>query len=173
MHARLFRSLLFTLIPCAAIACAPIPERAIITAPPTLTMPAETSPMPTTSSATPLEEAWQSLDLRFAQVLDVSYERISPSQVQFNVTLVHDDDAEAPQYADGWQVEDLEGTILGKRILTHAHGTQPFTRSVTIDLPPSVDVVMIRGHDMRHGFGGQVIKLDMHTGSKEVLADLP
>lgn len=124
-------------------------------------------------TSTPAVETWRELDLRFANVLDVSFERLNSTQVRFDVTLVHDDQGEAPNFADWWQVEDLTGVVLGQRILAHAHGTQPFTRSATIDVPVSIPSVVIRGHDMLHGFGGQVIVLDVVSGEKLLLADYP
>jgi hypothetical protein len=113
------------------------------------------------------------LDLRYAHVLEVTYTILDTTQVRFDVTLVHDDDGEAPQYADWWQVEDLSGTVLGTRNLTHAHSTQPFIRSATVDVPLSVGVVIIRGHDMLHGFGGQVIQLNLETGEQQTLPSYP
>lgn len=124
-------------------------------------------------TATQLAESWQELDLRYAHVLDLSYEILESSRVRFDVTLVHDDDGESPQYADWWQVEDLSGNILGKRILTHGHGTQPFTRSATIEVPSDVEHVIIRGHDMLHGFGGQVLQLNLITGERSIQANDP
>jgi hypothetical protein len=130
--------------------------------------------VPTQASIeTRVSEAWQQLDLRYAQVLAVTYELMESARVRFDVTLVHDDDGEAPQYADGWQVEDLSGNVLGKRVLTHAHGTQPFTRSATIELPAGVDIVTIRGHDMLHGFGGQVIQLNLEMGEQIIFPEYP
>ena len=124
-------------------------------------------------SSTPQVEAWRALDLRYAHVLDVTRESLGSSQVRFDVTLVHDDDGESPQYADWWQVEDLSGNTLGVRVLTHSHGTQPFTRSTSIEIPPGVETVIIRGHDMLHGFGGQVVQLDLKTGEQEILTNDP
>jgi hypothetical protein len=118
-------------------------------------------------------EVWQQMDLRYAHVLGVTHEQLDSLQVRFDVTIVHDDDGEAPQHADWWQVEDLAGTVLGKRELTHAHGTQPFTRSTTIELPAGVDLVIIRGHDMQHGFGDQVIQLDLKTGEQIAIPASP
>jgi hypothetical protein len=111
--------------------------------------------------------------LRYAQVLEVRAEETDENEYRFDVTLVHDDDGEAPQFADWWQVEDLEGNILGKRILTHGHGTQPFTRSETITIPDGIRGVIIRGHDMQHGFGGQLIQLNLETGEQKILPDYP
>ena len=128
-----------------------------------------------TPSITPNQatESWQELDLRYAQVLDVTYEILESFQVRFDVTLIHDDDGESPQFADWWQVEDRSGNILGKRILTHSHGNLPFARSATIEIPSHVESIIIRGHDMLHGFGGQVIQLNLMTGEKSILASHP
>jgi hypothetical protein len=125
------------------------------------------------STGTRVVEFWQQLDLRYAQVLAATYELPDSSQVRFNVTLVHDDDGEAPYYTDWWQVEDLSGNVLGKRVLTHTHGSQPFTRSVTFELPAGVDMVIICGQNMRHGFGGQAIHYNLETGVQVVLPDYP
>jgi len=126
--------------------------------------------MPThPATSTQITEPWRELDLRFAHVLEVSYTPLSETQVRFDVTLVHDDESEAPEFADWWQVEDLSADVLGMRILTHSHGSQPFTRSDTIDIPAGVELVIIRGHDMRHGFGGQAIQLNLVTGEQITL----
>ncbi len=104
------------------------------------------------------------LDLREANVIAVTYETISPGELRFDVTLIHDDDAEAPSFADRWFVEDLDGNLLGERILAHSHGTQPFTRSASIIIPDEIDVVIVRGHDQLHGLGGQSMRVDLGTG---------
>ncbi len=104
------------------------------------------------------------LDLHEANVLDVRFEKLDESRYRFDVTLLHDDDGESPSFADSWQVEDLDGTVLGERILAHSHGTTPFTRSATILIPEGIDLVIVRGHDMEHGFGGQAALVNMTTG---------
>jgi hypothetical protein len=153
-------------------ACTTSPEPTHTAQPATIppTPPPEPTPTPPTL---PPQEAWRDLDLRFAHILDVSFTFLEPSRIRFDVTLVHDDDGEAPSYADWWQVEDPSGFVLGQRILTHAHGTQPFTRSATIDLPANLDWVVLRGHDMLHGFGGQVIRLNLQSGDQEILTSYP
>ncbi len=118
--------------------------------------------MPTdTASPTESDDA---LDLRQANVVGVAFEPLGDGRYRFDVTLYHDDDGEAPEYADWWQVEDLQGNLLGRRVLLHSHSTAPFTRSETIEIPDDVRVVMVRGHDMRHGFGGQVMRVNLDTG---------
>ncbi len=105
------------------------------------------------------------LDLKEANVVDVRFEDLGGGSYRFHVTLLHDDDGEAPNFADWWQVEDPEGNELGKRILLHSHSTAPFTRSEVVLIPPNVDQVIVRGHDMTHGFGGQSMRVDMATGN--------
>ncbi len=97
-------------------------------------------------------------------MLEVHFEKLDESQYRFDVTLLHDDNGESRSFADSWQVEDLDGLILGERILAHSHGTTPFTRSATILIPQGVDLVIVRGHDMEHGFGGQAALVNMTTG---------
>jgi hypothetical protein len=104
------------------------------------------------------------LDLREANVTAVEYEDLGEGSYRFTVTLFHDDDGEAPSFADWWQVEDESGTVLGRRVLLHSHSTHPFSRSETIAIPADISSVIIRGHDMLHGYGGQSMRLDLRTG---------
>ncbi|NOR90124.1 MAG: hypothetical protein GQ524_07695 [Anaerolineales bacterium] len=108
------------------------------------------------------------LDLQEANVLDVRFEKLDEFNVRFDVTLLHDDVGESPSFADSWQVEDLDGIVLGERILAHGHGTAPFTRSATIQIPEGMDMVVVRGHDMEHGFGGQAALVNMTTGEVQL-----
>ncbi|MHA1984030.1 MAG: hypothetical protein ACW967_06725, partial [Candidatus Hodarchaeales archaeon] len=102
------------------------------------------------------------LNLEEANVTEVTFVKISDNQYELSVTLFHDDDGEEG-YADYWQVEMLNGTILGKRILLHAHGTVEFTRSTIVIIPDYISYVVVRGHDMTHGFGGQVMLVELTT----------
>jgi hypothetical protein len=108
------------------------------------------------------------LDLQEANVLDVRFEKLDEFNVRFDVTLLHDDVGESPSFADSWQVEDLDGIVLGERILAHGHGTAPFTRSATIQIPEGMDMVVVRGHDIEHGFGGQAALVNMTTGEVQL-----
>ncbi len=126
----------------------------------------ETNP-PVIASAEPMEEITPTpseLDLQEANVIDVRFVKLDDYMVRFDVTLLHDDDGESPSFADSWQVEDLVGNVLGERILAHSHGTIPFTRSATILITEGIDLVIVRGHDMEHGFGGQAARVNMTTG---------
>lgn len=113
------------------------------------------------------------LDLRYANVIEVEFERLEGRRYRFDVTLYHDDDGEAPAYADAWQVEDLEGNVLGVRELLHGHSTRPFTRSEVIEIPAEIEVVIVRGHDQTHGFGGQIMRVELRSGEVTPLMATP
>lgn len=112
------------------------------------------------------------LDLREANVTAVNYEPLSGSSYRFSVTLIHDDAGEAG-YANWWQVETTDGRLLGRRELLHAHGTREFTRSETIEIPSGTTRVVVRGHDQTHGYGGQVMIVDIETGRTETVRQGP
>lgn len=107
------------------------------------------------------------LDRREANVVEVVFERADGSYT-FDVTMHHDDDGEEG-YANWWQVERLDGTRLGRRDLLHAHSRQPFTRSATIEIPAEVNCVVVRGHDQTHGYGGQLISVDLESGENRAV----
>ncbi len=130
--------------------------------------PATPSPTRPTEQAAPTENG-ATLDLRYANVIDVEVEALGGNEFRFSVTLQHDDEGEAPNFADAWQVEDLEGNLLGTRELLHSHGNQPFTRSATITIPEGVEEVIVRGHDMTHGYGGQGMRVDLQTGATTIV----
>jgi hypothetical protein len=102
------------------------------------------------------------LDLREANVVDISFESEGRTYT-FDVSLHHDDDGE-DGYANWWQLEDFDGTRLGRRELLHAHSQQPFTRSERIEIPDGISCVVVRGHDQSHGYGGQVAVVALDTG---------
>jgi len=112
-----------------------------------------------------------SLDRREANVVGVSVERREGTH-RFDVTLHHDDNGEAG-YANWWQIERLDGSRLGRRDLRHAHPQQPFTRSEAVDVPETVGCVVVRGHDQTHGYGGQVILLNLDSGERRTVDQGP
>lgn len=120
-----------------------------------------------TASVVSAQESWRELDLREAHVLDVTWSGARPD-MQFNVTMVHDDDGEAG-YADAWHVETLDGRSLGRRDLWHDHGSRPFTRSQTITIPANVTEVVVRAYDQTHGFGGTAMIVNLATGETEAI----
>lgn len=83
------------------------------------------------------------------------------------MTLYHDDGEDG--YANWWQVETLDGDQLGRRDLTHAHSTAPFTRSQTISVPAGTACVVVRGHDQTHGYGGQAMAVSVSDGATRAI----
>ena len=67
------------------------------------------------------------------------------------------------KYADGWDVIDESGEILGTRVLAHPHETeQPFTRSLgAIAIPDDVITITLRAHDSVAGYCGDTFELTL------------
>jgi len=103
------------------------------------------------------------LDLQEANVTDVAL-TTDGGTYDFRVELYHDDDGE-DGYADWWQIERRDGTRLGRRELTHAHSTAPFTRSETVNVPSEIECVVVRGHDQTHGYGGRAMVVTLDSGA--------
>lgn len=103
------------------------------------------------------------LDLREANVVGVEWEGGPGAEIDFSVTLHHDDDGESG-YANWWQIERLDGERVGRRELLHAHGTRPFTRSDTFAVDADATCVVVRAHDQTHGYGGRAMLLDLESG---------
>jgi hypothetical protein len=64
---------------------------------------------------------------------------------------------DSPQrYADGWQVTNPDGNVLGTHTLLHDHAAeQPFTRVQRgLLIPHGIDEVTVQGRDLTNGFGG-------------------
>ncbi len=108
------------------------------------------------------------LDLREANVTAVAVESEGDGEYRFSVTLYHDDDGE-DGYADRWVVERRDGTEIGRRELTHAHSTDPFTRSTSVAVPDGADCVVVRGHDQTHGYGGQAAVVVPGSGATDLV----
>ena len=128
------------------------------------TEPTEPTGTPEPTAGSESERQDEDLDLREANVIEVAVESEGDGAVRFDVTLFHEDAGE-DGYANWWQVETITGTRLGRRELLHAHGTEPFTRSATVEVPKETPCVIIRGHDQTHGYGGQVFLANVATGS--------
>ena len=87
--------------------------------------------------------------------------RASGDTWTFSVTLRHGDTG-WEDYADGWRVVAEDGTELGMRVLFHPHvEEQPFTRSLTLDIPAGVDAVAIRARDSVHGESAKTFPLTL------------
>ncbi len=82
----------------------------------------------------------------------------------FNVTISSPDTG-CDQYADWWEVIDLQGNLLHRRILAHSHvNEQPFTRSGS---PVNIDQnteIYIRAHMNTTGYGTTVFKGTVASG---------
>ncbi len=80
------------------------------------------------------------------------------NEYTFSVTLKSPDTG-CDQYADWWEVVDMEGKLLYRRILTHSHAKeQPFTRpGGTVDISEG-QLVYIRGHMNNSGYGTKAFK---------------
>lgn len=89
----------------------------------------------------------------------------------FAVTLSSADTG-CEQYADWWEVADLEtGDLLYRRILAHSHvNEQPFTRSGGPVEIESNQVVIIRAHmgGLQSHYGGQVLGGSVDHGFQPV-----
>ena len=131
----------------------------------------ETGTTPPDSDGTATETANGGLDLREANVVGVEVEPMGDSY-RFSVTLYHDDDGEEG-YTNWWQIETLSGERLGRRELSHPHGTTRFTRSKTIEIPSSTNRVVVRGHDQTHGYGGRAMVVTLDTGEMEIVKQGP
>ncbi|MCC9077377.1 hypothetical protein FKZ61_014825 [Litorilinea aerophila] len=86
----------------------------------------------------------------------------------FDVTLRHEDRG-WDDYADGWHVATVEGEILGTRVLLHPHEQeQPFTRSLgPISIPPQVQQVVIRSHDLVSGYTAETVLVPLGQAANE------
>lgn len=77
------------------------------------------------------------------QVTDVAVQVVADGW-RFDVSILHGDTG-WDHYADGWQVEDAAGHVLGQRVLAHPHeNEQPFTRSLVVAIPDGVTQVFVR-----------------------------
>lgn len=79
-----------------------------------------------------------------------------------NVTLKHGDTG-WDHYADNWRVVDVEGNMLGNRVLYHPHvEEQPFTRGLgDVKVPEGITTVYIEAHDKVHGWTPNRLKVDL------------
>ena len=92
-----------------------------------------------------------------ADVVNVTIHKVGRDKFTINATLVHADTG-WDHYANRWEVLDSDANILGTRVLHHPHvEEQPFTRSLTLEIPRSITEVIIRAGDSEHDTGGKEI----------------
>jgi len=90
-----------------------------------------------------------------ADVVNVAVTLEDSGTYRFDVT-VRSADTGPEKYADLWEVRAPDGTVLGKRVLTHPHvDEQPFTRSQGgIAVPAEIGSVTVVARDSVAGFCG-------------------
>ena len=82
----------------------------------------------------------------------------------FDVT-VESPDTGCDQYADWWEVIDLEGNLIYRRVLAHSHVTeQPFTRSGSNIKLGADTQVYVRAHMNTSGYGTKAQKGSVENG---------
>jgi hypothetical protein len=88
----------------------------------------------------------------------------SPGAYDFSVAI-RSPDTGCERYADWWEVLSADGRLLYRRILFHSHADeQPFERSGG-PVPVGADqVVWVRAHMNRSGYGGVVFKGTPRSG---------
>jgi hypothetical protein len=117
-----------------------------------------TSEAATSTSATPeTSEAPVTTVVAGEGCADVIDATIDGSSDGFTVSAtVRSADTGWDKYADLWQVQTLDGEVLGERVLAHPHETeQPFTRSVSgVAIPAEISTVVVVARDSVAGFCG-------------------
>jgi hypothetical protein len=106
-----------------------------------------------------------------AQVTKVTFSG-EENAYTFEVTI-ESPDTGCEQYADWWEVIDLEGNLIYRRILDHSHVTeQPFTRSGE-DIEISQDKeVYVRMHMNNSGYVAQAQKGSVVNGFQATELDV-
>jgi len=86
---------------------------------------------------------------------------LGDDRYRVDATLEHADTG-WDHYADRWDVLAPDGTVLGVRELAHPHvNEQPFTRSLTLEIPAGITVITLRANDSVHGTGGKTFELEV------------
>jgi hypothetical protein len=99
-------------------------------------------------------------------VIDVKVGFNGGNNFQVITTLLHTDTG-WEHYANGWEMLDERGNVIGKRVLHHPHvKEQPFSRSHTLDIPTTVNTITIRGIDSVHGIGGRKMSVKLFRKNK-------
>ncbi len=66
------------------------------------------------------------------------------------------------KYADAIVIRTPEGGTIGIRELTHPHvDEQPFTRSITLELPTSIGEIEVAASDSVDGLCGKTVLVDV------------
>ena len=105
-----------------------------------------------------------------ADVVKVKAQEARAGEWRFSVSLRHADTG-WDHYANNWEVLSPDGEIIATRVLGHPHvNEQPFTRSLSgVKIPKDLTHVVIRASDSVHGYGGQMMRVDLKTGKAKVI----
>jgi len=96
-----------------------------------------------------------------ADVVDVKVQHNGGNSYVIMATVKHDDTG-WKHYANAWEVVDMDGNVIAKRVLHHPHvDEQPFTRSLRLTIPTGIDQVMIRAVDSVHQAGGKTLTVNL------------
>ena len=96
-----------------------------------------------------------------ADVVDGAVTALGDGRYRIDATVLHADEG-WDHYADRWDVLAPDGRVLGVRELAHPHeNEQPFTRSLTLEIPADVTRVTLRANDSVHGTGGATLELEV------------
>ena len=95
-------------------------------------------------------------------VLDATARPNTNGTYAISATIFHKDEG-WKHYADKFDVLDADGKVLASRILYHPHvDEQPFTRSISnVTVPVGATSVVIRAHDLVHGYGKRTFTLKL------------
>ena len=95
------------------------------------------------------------------RILDVEVSRAGMGW-RFDVTLEHPDTG-WDHYADGWELVDAAGNVIGHRELMHPHvDEQPFTRSLNnIMLPDGMKTIWVRARCSEEGWAGETYEVTL------------
>lgn len=86
-----------------------------------------------------------------ADVVDARIEAVGDGRFRIDATVAHADTG-WEHYADRFDVLGPDGTLIGTRTLAHPHvNEQPFTRSVTLEIPQDITRITVRAGDSVHG----------------------
>ncbi len=109
------------------------------------------------------EMAMQQLNTGVAEVTNVT---VSGDENSYTLSVtIKSPDTGCTQYADWWEVFDLAGNLIYRRILTHSHvNEQPFTRSGgPVEIASDLEIY-IRVHMNNSGYSNKVFRGSMAKG---------
>ena len=96
-----------------------------------------------------------------ADVVGGSITSLGDGRYRVDATVEHADEG-WDHYANRWDVLGPDGEVLGVRELLHPHeNEQPFTRSLTLEIPAGIKVITLQANDSVHGLGGKTFELEV------------